>query len=271
VVRAEAAALPHRIRLPRISVRDSLARLAPTRRSLAVGLGIVVFAPCAYAFARETSLFAVDQIEVQGGSPRLAAQVRGALAPLVGSSLVGLDGAAAMRRVDALPTVVSASYDRAFPHTLRVTVVPERPASVLRRGADSWLVSARGRVIDRLPVRADPTLPRVWVAGRTPVRIGDVLGEGAGAAARAVALAGPFHTRVASATYEKGLLVFHLRSGLEVLLGDPVDVGLKVAIAERALAALPSGSTYLDVSVPGRAVSGAGQPTAVLLQGSGRG
>jgi len=32
---------------------------------------------------------------------------------------------------------------------------------------------------------------------------------------------------------------------------------------------VPSGSTYLDVSVPGRAVSGVGEPTAVLLQGSG--
>jgi cell division protein FtsQ len=270
-VRAEAAALPHRIRLPQLSIRDSLVRLVPTQRSLVVGFGIVVFALGAYAFARETSLFAIGQIEVQGGSPRLAAQVKGALAPLAGSSLVGFDGAAAMRRVEALPTVVSATYDRAFPHTLRVTVVPERPAAVLRRGADSWLVSARGRVIERLPARADRTLPRVWVPGRTPVQIGAVLGDRAGAAARAVALAGPFHTRVASATYAKGLLVFHLRYGLEVLLGDPDDVGLKVAVAARALAALPSGSTYLDVSVPGRAVSGAGQPTAILLQGSGRG
>jgi cell division protein FtsQ len=271
VVRAEAAALPRRIRLPRVDLTESLGRVVPTRRSLAVGCGLLVFGLGAYAFARETSLFAVSQIDVQGGSPRLAAQVRGALAPLVGTSLVGLDGAAAMRRVDALPTIVSARYDRAFPHTLRITVIPERPASVLRRGPDSWLLSARARVIERLALRADPKLPRVWISGRTPVRIGATLAAGSGAAARAVALAGPFASRVASATFANGLLVFHLRSGLEVLLGDPADVELKVGVAARALAALPSGSTYLDVSVPGRAVSGAGVPTAVLLQGSGRG
>jgi cell division protein FtsQ len=243
----------------------------PTRRSLALGLALLAFGLAAYAFARETSLFAVSRIEVDGGSPGLAAEVRRALSPVAGTSLVGLDGAAAMQRVEALPTVVSATYDRAFPHTLRVTVVPERPASVLRRGADTWLVSARGRVIERLPLRADRRLPRVWVAGSTPVSIGGSLAAGAGTAARAVALAGPFGSRVASATFVKGLLVFHLRSGLEVLLGDTVDVGLKAAVAARALATLPAGSTYLDVSVPGRAVSGVGVPTAILLQGSGRG
>lgn len=272
VARAEAASLPRRIRLPQIGVRELLDRLAPTRRSLAVGCGILLFGLGAYAFARETALFAVDRIEVQGGSPRLAAQVRGALSPLVGTSLVGLDGPAAMRRVEALPTVVRASYDRAFPHTLRLSVVPERPAAVLRRGPDSWLVSARGRVIERLPARADPRLPRVWVSGRTQVQIGAVLAAGGtGAAARAISVAGAFRARVASAEYAHGLLVFHLRSGRLLLLGAPVDVKLKVAVAERALATLPAGSTYLDVSVPGRAVSGAGTPTAILLQGSGRG
>lgn len=269
--RAGAAALPQRLRLPQVDPRAWAGRLVPTRRSLAVGLGLLAFGLTAYAFARETSLFAVDRIDVEGGSPRLAAEVRQALAPVAGTSLVGLDGGAAMRRVEALPTVVSATYDRAFPHTLRVVVVPERPASVLRRGADSWLLSARGRVIERLPLRADSRLPRVWVAGSIPVSIGGTLAGGAGAAARAVALAGPFGSRVAAATYAKGLLVFHLRSGLEVLLGDTADVGLKAAIAARALPTLPPGSTYLDVSVPGRAVSGVGVPTAILLQGSGRG
>ena len=45
------------------------------------------------------------------------------------------------------PSVVAAArYDRDFPHTLRIFVEPEQPA-VVRRGADSWLVSARARVI----------------------------------------------------------------------------------------------------------------------------
>jgi hypothetical protein len=274
--RAVAVALPRRLRAPRLELRASLHRVAPARPSLAVGLGILAFAVGAYVLARETSLFAVDSIEVAGGPPRVAAQVRRALSPFAGTSLVGLDGSAVLRKVDAVPTVVRASYDRAFPHTLRISVVPERPAAVLRRGPASWLVSARGRVMQRLPARSLPDLPRIWIGARSPVRIGEELGRrGAGAAARAAGVTGSFGARVASITYAGGSLVFHLRSGLELVLGDAGGVRLKVAVAERALAVLPAGSSFLDLSVPGRPVSGTGSPAAAAAgngqQGSGGG
>ncbi|HEX6952559.1 MAG TPA: hypothetical protein VF124_07175, partial [Gaiellaceae bacterium] len=68
-----------------------------------------------------------------------------------------------------------------------------------------------------------------------------------------------------------GTLVFHLRTGLELLLGDAGDIKLKVAVATRALMSLPSGSTYLDVSIPGRPVSGLGSPLVFTPQSSTRG
>lgn len=254
--------------------RESLGRLAPSGRSLVIGLGILVAGFGAYGLARETSLFAISRIEVSGGSPQVAAQVRQALAPIVGTSLVGLDGGAVLRRVDALPTVVQASYDRAFPHTLRITVVAERAAAVLRSGRSTWLVSGRGRVMAGLPSAAYPRVPRIWVLARTPVRLGAELGAAAGVAARAVGLAGPFAARIGSASYADGTLVFRLRSGFVLVLGNAADVELKVAVAESALPVLPAGSTYLDVSVPGRPVSGYGDPvatTSTTVQGSSRG
>ena len=157
IARVEAAALPSRLSLPQVHPRAWLARFAPTRRSLAVGFSLLAVALGGYLLARETALFAIDRIEVHGGSPQVARQVQSALASFVGRPLVGLDGSAVLARVDALPTVVSASYDRSFPHTLRITVVPERPAAVLRRGPDSWLVSRHGRVMERLPATAVPT------------------------------------------------------------------------------------------------------------------
>lgn len=272
MARAEALSLPWRVGRPELRPRAWLVRLAPTRRSLAIGFGILVFALGAYLIARESSLFAIDKIEVRGGSPQVEAQVRGALGSLDGASLVGLDGSSVLSKVDALPTVVRASYDRAFPHTLRITVVPERPAAVLRRGPDSWLVSMRGRVIERLPTAADPSLPRIWISAGAPVTAGARLsGAGAAAAARAVGLAGDFATRVVTASYTGGTLVFHLRSGLEVLLGTGVDIRLKVAVAERALEVLPPGPAFLDVSVPGRPVSGTGSPLLGTPPSSSRG
>ena len=272
IARVETLAPQWRVGLPHVHPRAWLTGLAPSRRSVAVGLSILAIALGGYLLARETSLFAINRIKVEGGSPRVARQVHQALASLVGTPLVGLDGSALLRKVDALPTVVRASYDRAFPHTLRITVVPERPAAVLRSGPSSWLVSTRGRVIERLPFTALPKLPRIWIATRTPVRLGAQLTTaGTATAARAVGLAGGFRSRVASASYGGDMLVFHLRSGLELLLGEGSDLRLKVAVAERALTMLPPGSTYLDVSVPGRPVSGVGSPFVPAPKGSSRG
>ncbi len=272
MTRAGVLTLPGRLTRPHVHPRAWLVRFVPTRRSLALGFGLVAFALGAYMLARDSSLFAISRIEVTGGSPQVAGQVRGALGSLVGKPLVGLDGAAVLRTIDALPTVVRSSYDRDFPHTLRVTVVPERPAAVLRRGPDSWLVSVRGRVMARLASVADSRLPRIWVAAGTPVRLGAALAApGAAAMARAVGLAGSFAARVATASYANGVLVFHLRSGLELVLGGGGDIKLKVAVAARTLAVVPASSTFLDVTVPSRPVSGSGSPAVRATQGSSRG
>ena len=230
----------------------------PSRRSLAIGLAIVAAAGAAYVVARESSLFAVRTIEVAGAPPPLQVQVRTALAPVLGTSLLALDGSAVVRRVEALPAVLSAGYDRSFPHGLRITVVPEKPIAVLRRGLDSWLVSARGRVVSTVPRGSDPALPRIWVPTATPVTVGGFLDPAhGGTAARSLALVTVrFPARIALASFANGELAFRLRSGLELRLGDPTDVRLKLAIARRALYALPPGATYLDVSVPRRPVAG---------------
>lgn len=267
--RAASAALPRR--RPRVPGRvvSAVRKVAPSGRSLAVGLGIVAVALGAYAIARETSIFALDRISVHGGSAQVDAEVRQALAPLRGTSLVGLNGGAVIQRVEALPTVVSATYDRAFPNTLRVTIVSERPVAVLRRSAHAWLVSSRGRVIAPLSPRADPALPHIWLGARVAVHVGETLPQADGAAAaKALFSAGRFGDRVATAELVRGELAFHLRSGIELLLGAPTSVRLKVAVAAQALRVLPAGSRFLDVSVPGRAVAGTRIPP---LQTSSRG
>jgi cell division protein FtsQ len=210
-----------------------------------------------YAVARETSMFSISTFEVTGAPAPVRAQVRREAAPLIGTSLLALDGAALRSRLEALPTVVSVDYDRAFPHTLRITVVPERPVAVLRKPRQSWLVSARGRVISRIRRGADAALTRVWVAKATQISPGDLLADtDGGSPARALALAQALPARIAVASLADGQLLFKLRSGLELRLGAPTDLRLKLAIARRALGALPPGATYVDVSVPGRPVAG---------------
>lgn len=261
--RAAAVALPQREARRPARPRRLLGRLAPSRRSLLVALGIVALAGGAYAVARETSLFAIQRVEVRGGSPQVDDQVQRALQPLLGQSLVGLAGSGVIHRAEAVPSVVRADYDRAFPHTLRISIVPERPVAVLRRGPAAWLVSIRGRVVAPLSPRPRPALPRIWLPAATAVAPGVVLGPTEGrAAARAVGLGGAFASRVATASFADGALTFHLRSGIELLLGSPAALRLKLAVAARALPLLPAGTTFLDVSVPDRPVSGSAQPAA---------
>lgn len=233
----------------------------PSARSLVVGLVLLVLGVGAYVLARDTSAFAVRRIEVEGARPGLAAQVRHALRPLLGTSLVGLDGAELERRVDALPAVVRADYDRAFPHTLRVRVFPERVVAVLRAGKSAWLVSARGRLIAPVAPGGERVLPRIWEPAAMRPVAGDFLaGDAGGVAARSVGVVGRFPVPVRTVTFAGGALVFQLRSGLELRLGEPRDIRLKLAVARRALPILPPGTTYLDVSLPGRPVAGAGNP-----------
>lgn len=261
--RSRAAALP----LPRVPRLFRLvpSRVLPSGRSIVVGLALAALAAGAYTAARESSTFAVSQIELAGAPPAVQTQVRRTLAPLVGTSLLALDGRALERRIEALPTVVSVSYDRAFPHTLRLTIVPELPVAVLHRGPQTWLLSGRGRIITRIPSHTQPGLPRIWVPHATDVAAGAFLDPaGVGSAARALALAAGvgFPARISTAAMTRGDLTFRLRSGLELRLGDPTDVRLKLAIARRALRGVPAGTAYLDVSVPGRPVAGT-QPSSL--------
>jgi cell division protein FtsQ len=250
--RAAVAALPRSRAL-----RVPGARFLPSRRSLLVGFGLLAVALGAYAVARETAMFSVDKVVVDGAPPKIAKQARDAAAPLLGTSLLALDGAALERRLEALPTIVSIRYDRAFPHTLRLAVVPEEPVAVLRRGKEGWLVSARGRVIVRVVPRREPSYPRIWVSRATEVEPGEFLAAAAGGlTARTLALAARFPAHISAASLRRDQLVFRLRSGLELRLGEPTDVRLKLAIARRALRAVPAGTAYLDVSVPGRPVAG---------------
>jgi cell division protein FtsQ len=238
-------------------------RLLPSGRVLLVAIAALAIAAGAYGLARETGMFAIARIEVQGASPQVAAQVRAALRSFSGTSLLGLNGAAVVQRVESLPTVRSATYDRAFPHTLRIRVVPEEAVAVLRRGTSSWLVSARGRVIgvtDRTRFRA---LPRIWLPQAAEVDVGSILADGdGGAAARALTAfaSSRFPRRVAWARVDAGSLRLGLRSGLELRFGALTELQLKIAIAQSILPTLPlptnGGPSYLDVSVPDRPVAG---------------
>jgi cell division septal protein FtsQ len=233
---------------------------------LAIGVASTVAAlALLYLAARLTPVFAVRTIEVSGGSQSVREAVWGAAAPFEGKSLVGLDGAALVDELEALPSVRSVSYDRAFPSTLRIFVTPEVPLAVLRLGPDRWLVSLRGRVIRRHVSDPEERFPHFRLAERPNVAPGAfVTDDTAGAILDALAAApAKFPARIDKVSLEDGELTMKLDASWgdpELRLGEPVDVRAKLAAAAvvlRSLSADDGGSVgYVDVSVPERTVVG---------------
>jgi cell division protein FtsQ len=261
--RGEAGRRAAVVALPRRSALPTLARVTPSLRSLVVGFALLAFAVGMYAASRETSLFAIQRIEVAGGPPAVAARVEQALAPLEGTSLVSFRTSELDRRVATLPDVVTASADRAFPHTLVVFIRAERPLAVLRRGAESWLLSARGRVLRPLARGARPNLSRVWVAKSVELSTGAiVVDRGTLRAVRTLREVEQANlgARVRSVALGPGRTTLILDSGLELRLGAETDVALKLAAAGEVLPLLgpadAPGTRYVDLSVPARPVSG---------------
>ncbi|HET7127614.1 MAG TPA: FtsQ-type POTRA domain-containing protein [Gaiellaceae bacterium] len=247
-----------------VAVRGSVPdvrHLIPSARSLVIGLTLALLAVGAYLGARDTSVFAVQTIDVRGGTPELRTQVRESLAGEIGRSLFRVSGGAVADRVDAIPGVRSFTYDRSFPHTLRVVVKREVPVLVVRRvpGRDAFLVGAGGRVIRMLPHPRLSHLPRLWVTKAVDVQVGQPLPPELTSAATSLApLRGAgLPGGVAAVHVGKDELTLQLGGGLEVRLGNAGDLRLKLAIARRILektGAAAGGTGYLDVSVPLRPV-----------------
>ncbi len=242
------------------ATRPRSSRPAPGSSPLlvaAAAFALVVAAVGVYVVARQTSLFALDRVEVSGAPPPVAAEIRAALVSYVGRSLVRFDARAAERRLAAVTEITDPRFDRDFPHTLKVRVRLERPVAVLRRGADAWVVSSTARVLRRLDRRPNPRLPRIWLPASTEVIVNSTLG---GVGAMGVAAVGALHAlrvgvNARQVVVEDGVLTLVLASGTELRLGNSGDLRLKLAIAKRILP-LTSGARYVDVSVPERPVAG---------------
>jgi len=243
----------------------------PHLKWIAIGAGAAALVVGAYAVARETSLFAVRTIDIAGGSPRIKAEVRRALQPEVGRSLISLSGAEIDRRVAKIPDVVSVSFDRSFPSTLHVAVKAERAVLLVRQGSASWVVSSRGRVMRKVTKPAKSSLPRLWLPKSVHVAVGETLPpyDGKLAAAAVAPIApGSFHGGIRNVASSPDQLTLVLHSGPQIRLGDIGDLRLKLTIARRILHIASASTTsppaaYVDVSVPERPVLGTGQSQVV--------
>jgi cell division septal protein FtsQ len=243
--------------------RRDLHAYVPPARVLVVAGGLLVCAVALYLIARESSLFAIQKIEVEGAPPALRGQLERALVPFRGRSLVSLNGGAVEAAALSLPDVAGVRYDRAFPDTLRVFVRREHAVAVLRKGNKSWLLAASGKVVRPLELGTMLSLPRIWLAAGVPVSVGEpiALAEVRTALRALAALARRGRgLHVAGVEVKMDKLTLMTRSGIEIDFGDASQPVLKLTLAQMILPGLPRAApgdvAYLDLSVPARPVSG---------------
>ncbi len=235
-VRAQAAVLPHDGGRTRGFM---FARALPSGRALLLGFALLAAGALAYVGARETSLFALRSIQISGAPPRVA----------------------------GLSDVAGVSFDRDFPHTLRVFVSPAHSIAVLRRGASAWIVSSDGRVVRTAGLFAARKLPRIWIPRSAAVDVGIAVGDAdAARAVQALAIArrDGFGTRIAVVRATDSELTFVLAAGPELRFGDAAAMPLKLAVVKRVLPLVQSTSAYLDVTVPARPIAGGNPQVAAL-------
>lgn len=248
---------PHLALVPANGLGERLRRYLA--RAFVVAGIVLVFAGVAYAAARFTSIFALEEFDVTGGPPGTREAVRSVAGAFEGTSLVALDQDELRARLEELPSVESVRFDRAFPHTLRIVIVPEEGLAVVKDGSGAWLVSESGRVIRS----ADPETKRtvVWTA-QTGLQPGAIVqDENALLALESLRrLPTNFPERIETARAAAGAVTLVLANGTELRLGKAVSLALKLAVAARVLqrmsASERAGLGYLDVSVPERAVGG---------------
>jgi cell division protein FtsQ len=239
--------LDPRIRQRRFEVRRDQAR---RRRIVAVALAAMVSAVAATWLVLHSPLFGVRRLVVVGATHSGSARVQGAAGVGRGRPMVDVDSAAARRRVEALPWVLRARVHRAWPSTVRITVV-ERSAIAASRADGGWaLLDAGGRVLERV---GQPPPGLVPVDGIPPVGPpGANVGPAGAAVLRLVAVAAPtLGGRGEAVVVDHGQLEIRLRPRGTVLVGGPDALDDKVRAAVTVLGSVDGATVgVLDVRVP---------------------
>jgi cell division protein FtsQ len=242
--------------------RRTLAK-SRARRRLVVLLSVagLVVGLVGYQVLKASSVFAVHQVTVTGAGKTVTAEVRSdATAAVAGHSLLQVNTGAIEQTIAAIPYVREVRVDRAFPNTLAITVQMEQPAVLARVGGGAKLLIADdGRVLGPPGGRKTGPLPRIELPAQTALRVGSTTSNPNVTAALAVISGAPswFARRVGPikrVVAGGGGVTAVVGNGLQLRLGSPNGIPLKMAVVAKVLDRMPSTDrralAYIDVSAP---------------------
>lgn len=229
------------------------------RRLIAVAVAAALLAALYMLWLRDSSLVAIERVEVTGLTTEDAGRLRAALTSTAETmTTLNLDRARLEDVASAFPVVAGLELTPDFPDGLVVHVIEHRPVARVDFDGELLPVAADGSLLTGVTVEGEvPTLP---FEGSPPE---GVLPPGATRDAARVAAAAPaviarrVETIALDGEDEARGLVAELENGVEIVFGDPTRAAAKWAAAVRVLADEGAAeAVYVDVRVPQRPAAG---------------
>jgi cell division protein FtsQ len=223
------------------------------RRLFVVVLALAVLLTAAWGVSK-SPLLAVDHVRVRGVQHLTAPEIEDAARVHTGDAMVWIDTGNAVAGIEALPYVASATLTREWPHTVRIVVRERRPAAWVAGPSSKALVDGTGRVLETVdqPPSGMPELLGAHVVPPPGGRVDALDAAKVAGALHGIAAAGTKSVE----TTDHGV-VLHLLSGVEIRMGEPNDIDVKVRAALAVLGASAGAPvSYVDVSVPTNPVRG---------------
>lgn len=266
-----AAALRRRISPRRVATRAA-DQLTPRmrRRLVALAVACLVLSGLYHFWLRDSSLVAVDKVQVTGLTSSDAASVRLAITREARTmTTLHVDHDALDSAVERFPVVRGLEVSPDFPHGLRVHVIEYQPAAIAVSDSGRVPVAGDGTILRG--IKAKGNLPTIAVDGAVG---GDSLTDATARDAAAVAGFAPAVLRSRIENVQKRTddgYVAELRDGPELLFGSARQLRAKWAAATRVLADLEArGASYVDLRIPGRpAVGGLAASTVTPVAPAG--
>ena len=175
-------------------------------------------------------------------------ELREALAPFFGKSLLTLDLEQARERIEALPWVRSASVERRMPDRLDARLTEYRPLALWRQDGQTWLVDVSGDavVIDDLRAFAD-----------LPILFGDEAPKHARALFNMLASEPTLARRVTGATLHRSArwsVFLDGRLAVQLPAAEPEAAWHRLAMAQEQDDLLARAIDSIDLRVPDRLI-----------------
>jgi cell division protein FtsQ len=231
------------------------------RIGLVVAVGAVLLAG-GWVWLRDSSLVAVNDVEISGLTASNGEQVRAALSGSA-TTMTTLH----VRRPELLASVArftsvgDLKVHADFPHKLTIQVLERRPVAALAQTGQTRLpVTAKGVILRGITAERD--LPSVFV-NRQPVG-GKVTDRNVLHALTVASQApGPLLGKTEQLEIDDRGVVVAMHNGPDLIFGSGASAHEKWQAAARVLAE-PSaqGATYLDLRIPGRVAAGGLDPVA---------